>query len=149
MKNALYKHLLTDIVIKALSVHIIICEIHSFILFISWCTYHIAGNFAGEDFCKFRKLQAICENFICECLVLIDKDSSIALIRKNTIRKILDLANSRTFFLRKFPAIRYVPHPSMFCSLRSTESPQTLTFPEGVGKWREVLLLHRANCEGD
>ena len=29
-----------------------------------------------------RELQAICLNFICECLVLVDKDRPIALIRE-------------------------------------------------------------------
>ena len=36
---------------------------------------------------KFRKLQVICENFICECLVLVDKDRPIALIRKILLAK--------------------------------------------------------------
>ena len=41
--------------------------------------YHIVGN--------FHKLQAVCENIIRKCLVFIDKDRAIALIRKNIVRE--------------------------------------------------------------
>ena len=56
--------------------------------------YHIAGNFRGK---YFRKFQAIRENIIQECLVYVDKDRAIALIRKNIIREMLYLVHSRKF----------------------------------------------------
>ena len=51
----------------------------------------------GEYFCEFRELQAIRESIIHECLVFVDKDRAIALIRENIIRKMLYLAHSRKF----------------------------------------------------
>ena len=61
----------------------------------------------GEKFCELQTIK-FWENFIHECLIIVDKDRAIALIRVNIIRKILHLARSRNFLLRKFPVIRYV-----------------------------------------
>ena len=55
-------------------------------------TYRISGNFR-----EFRELQAIRENIICECLVFVDKDRAIALIRENIIHEMLYLAHSQKF----------------------------------------------------
>ena len=74
----------------------------------------------GENFHEFRESQAVRENFIRECLVLVDKDGLMALIRENIIRKMLSIWCIRENFLpRKFPAIWYCMVSGHFlCSLR-------------------------------
>ena len=67
--------------------------------------YRIAGNFREE-------LQAIREIIIiCECLVFVDKDRAIALIRKkNIIREMLYLVHSRKFYFVKISHYSACPH---------------------------------------
>ena len=50
-----------------------------------------------ENFREFRELKAIRDKYISQCLVLVEKDRPIALIRKNIIREIHYLAHLRKF----------------------------------------------------
>ena len=54
------------------------------------------GNFHEEYFREFRELQAIRESVIRECLVFVDKDRALALIRE-----MLYLAHLRQFSAAK------------------------------------------------
>ena len=66
-------------------------------LWTTFCQQQLPYTCVGEKFREFRKLQAIRENIIRECLVFVHKDRAIALIRENIIREMIYLAHSRTF----------------------------------------------------
>ena len=58
----------------------------------------------GENFREFRELQAIGENIIHECLVFVDKDRAIVLIRKkNYSRNALSCTFAKVFSRENFP----------------------------------------------
>ena len=60
-------------------------------------SYRIAGNFRGRKFSRISRITGYSQNFIRECLVSVDKEGLMALIRENIIRERLDLVHSRKF----------------------------------------------------